>query len=48
MRYPLYYTHNWSESWQNQQNDCVPSEDSNQPARAAAQSDQSLGSALNG
>ena len=26
-------THNWAMTWQNQQNDCVPSEDSDQTGR---------------
>ena len=37
---------NWATSWQNQQNDCAPSED--RSAWASAQSDQSLRCALNG
>ena len=59
----LYSTKNgivtWTASWQNQQNDCEPSEDSDQPghppslirvrsAWASAQSDQSIRCALNG
>ena len=37
----------WAAKWQNQQNDCVPSEDF-RSAWASAQSDQSLSCALNG
>ena len=39
-------TYNWATSWQNQQNDCAPSEDWSDCADA--QSDQSLRCALNG
>ena len=44
----------WAATWQNQQNDCAPSEDSDQPGhppcliRASTQPDQSLRCALNG
>ena len=35
---------NWATTWQNQQNECAPSEDSDQPG---AQSDQSIRYAIN-
>ena len=38
----------WAASRQNQQNDCAPSEDSDLPTWASAQSDQSLRCALSG
>ena len=37
----------WAASWQNQQNNWVPNEDSDQPV-PSGQSDQSLRCALNG
>ena len=38
----LYYIHTiWAASWQNQQNDCAPSKDSDQPGFKFTESDQS-------
>ena len=34
--------HKWATSWQNQQNDCVPNEDSDQPGHSPVRSESSL------